>query len=82
MYAFHGNCSRNLSVIIHDQWCGSWKGNFVKVGGKIDKFADCFLLAAKLNQIDPAIDHRFGNASAIVDVDVTEINYAVETAIA
>ena len=45
------------------------------------QFFERFSFSAKLNQIDTAFEHLPGDTAAIADVDVTEINYAVETAL-
>lgn len=53
----------------------------MKFGCKIDKLIQRIVFAAQLNDVDAAFDHRFGYARAIDDVDVTEIEDAVETAV-
>ena len=79
MHAFDWNLFRDLGVIVHDHRRGS--SDFVKRGGKIDKLIERIVFAAQLNDVDAAFDHRFGNARAIDDVDVTEIEDAVEAAV-
>ena len=49
---------------------------------KIDKLVYGPLFSAQLNQIDTAINHRFGHASRIRGINITQVQNTVEPAAA
>jgi hypothetical protein len=79
--AFDRNLRCDFGMVVHDQRGAGLNRDFVKRGRKIDKLVDRVSFSAKLNEIDTTVDHLFSDSTAIAAVDVTKINYAVETTI-